>query len=282
MFRGKTFVIAFGGKAIMGPLAWTLAYDVNLLAALGIRLVAGARRPAADRGGAAREGLGIRTTAATGSPTRRRSTALSTPSAASISNSRRCSRRACPTRRWPTARSASSAATSSPARRSASSTASTCSTPAPCARWTPKASAPSSARQHRAALLHGHQPDRRELQPGDGRGGRGDRDGAQCRQAGLPLRQPRRHRHRRRAARRTDGRRRRAPAGIGDWLSTDLKRYLPCAVRASRAASARACHRLRRGRHPAAQLFSRDGIGTVVTRESLENCAMRGRTTSAA
>ena len=39
MFRGKTFVIAFGGKAIMGPLAWTLAYDVNLLAALGIRLV---------------------------------------------------------------------------------------------------------------------------------------------------------------------------------------------------------------------------------------------------
>jgi len=39
LFRGKTFVIAFGGKAIMGPLAWTLAYDVNLLAALGIRLV---------------------------------------------------------------------------------------------------------------------------------------------------------------------------------------------------------------------------------------------------
>lgn len=39
LFRGKTFVVAFGGKAIMGPLAWTLAYDVNLLAALGIRLV---------------------------------------------------------------------------------------------------------------------------------------------------------------------------------------------------------------------------------------------------
>lgn len=39
LFRGKTFVIAFGGKAITGPLAWTLAYDVNLLAALGIRLV---------------------------------------------------------------------------------------------------------------------------------------------------------------------------------------------------------------------------------------------------
>ena len=39
LFRGKTFVIAFGGKVIAGPLARTLAYDVNLLAALGIRLV---------------------------------------------------------------------------------------------------------------------------------------------------------------------------------------------------------------------------------------------------
>lgn len=38
-FRGKTFVIAFGGKAISGPLAKTLAYDVNLLASLGIRLI---------------------------------------------------------------------------------------------------------------------------------------------------------------------------------------------------------------------------------------------------
>ncbi|MDR1647531.1 MAG: amino-acid N-acetyltransferase, partial [Zoogloeaceae bacterium] len=38
-FRGKTFIIAFGGKAIAGSLARTLAYDVNLLASLGIRLV---------------------------------------------------------------------------------------------------------------------------------------------------------------------------------------------------------------------------------------------------
>jgi amino-acid N-acetyltransferase len=38
-FRGKTFVLAFGGKAIGGPLARTLAYDVNLLASLGIRLI---------------------------------------------------------------------------------------------------------------------------------------------------------------------------------------------------------------------------------------------------
>lgn len=39
LFRGKTFVIAFGGAAIAGPLARTLAYDANLLAALGVRLV---------------------------------------------------------------------------------------------------------------------------------------------------------------------------------------------------------------------------------------------------
>ncbi len=39
LFRGKTFVIAFGGKAISGSLARTLAYDANLLAALGVRLV---------------------------------------------------------------------------------------------------------------------------------------------------------------------------------------------------------------------------------------------------
>ncbi|GHU26214.1 amino-acid acetyltransferase [Betaproteobacteria bacterium] len=39
LFRGKTFVLAFGGKAISGPFAHTLAYDANLLAALGVRLV---------------------------------------------------------------------------------------------------------------------------------------------------------------------------------------------------------------------------------------------------
>ena len=38
-FRGKTFVIAFGGKAVESEFAKTLAYDVNLLASLGIRLV---------------------------------------------------------------------------------------------------------------------------------------------------------------------------------------------------------------------------------------------------
>lgn len=38
-FRGKTFVISFGGKAIQGAFARTLAWDAALLAALGIRLV---------------------------------------------------------------------------------------------------------------------------------------------------------------------------------------------------------------------------------------------------
>lgn len=38
-FRGKTFVIAFGGKAVESEFAKTLAFDVNLLVSLGIRLV---------------------------------------------------------------------------------------------------------------------------------------------------------------------------------------------------------------------------------------------------
>ena len=38
-FRSRTFVVAFGGKAIEAGCAKTLAYDVNLLASLGIRLI---------------------------------------------------------------------------------------------------------------------------------------------------------------------------------------------------------------------------------------------------
>ena len=38
-FRGKTFVIGFGGEVAAGESAQNLAYDCNLLAALGIRLV---------------------------------------------------------------------------------------------------------------------------------------------------------------------------------------------------------------------------------------------------
>ena len=38
-FRGKTFVLGFGGEVAAGQLAQALAYDCNLLAALGVRLV---------------------------------------------------------------------------------------------------------------------------------------------------------------------------------------------------------------------------------------------------
>ena len=38
-FRGRTFVVGFGGEVAAGERAQRLAYDCNLLAALGIRLV---------------------------------------------------------------------------------------------------------------------------------------------------------------------------------------------------------------------------------------------------
>jgi amino-acid N-acetyltransferase len=38
-FRGKTFVVGFGGEIVSGKLAQSFAYDCNLLMALGIRLV---------------------------------------------------------------------------------------------------------------------------------------------------------------------------------------------------------------------------------------------------
>ena len=58
---------------------------------------------------------------------------------------------------------------------------------------------------------------------------------------------------------------------IGDWLSTDLKRYLPCAVRASRAGVGRV-HLIGYNEDGTLlrELFSRDGVGTIITRESLE------------
>jgi amino-acid N-acetyltransferase len=58
---------------------------------------------------------------------------------------------------------------------------------------------------------------------------------------------------------------------LGDWLSTDLKRYLPCAVRASRAGVGRV-HLIGYDEDGTLlrELFTRDGVGTVVTRESLE------------
>ncbi|WP_434513855.1 amino-acid N-acetyltransferase [Dechloromonas sp. ARDL1] len=57
-----------------------------------------------------------------------------------------------------------------------------------------------------------------------------------------------------------------------EWLTTDIKRYLPCAVRASRAGVGRV-HLISFEQDGALlrELFTHDGVGTVVTRESLEN-----------
>lgn len=59
-FRGKTFVIAFGGEVAQGELMQDLAHDCNLLAALGVRLVLvhGARPQIEDE--LARRGLASR------------------------------------------------------------------------------------------------------------------------------------------------------------------------------------------------------------------------------
>jgi len=58
---------------------------------------------------------------------------------------------------------------------------------------------------------------------------------------------------------------------IGDWLSPDIKRYLPCAVRASRTGVGRV-HLIGYNEDGTLlrELFSRDGVGTIITRESLE------------
>ncbi|MBL8418001.1 MAG: amino-acid N-acetyltransferase, partial [Dechloromonas sp.] len=58
----------------------------------------------------------------------------------------------------------------------------------------------------------------------------------------------------------------------GEWLSPDIRRYLPCAERASRAGVGRV-HLIGFEQDGALlrELFTHDGVGTVVTRESLEN-----------
>ncbi len=56
------------------------------------------------------------------------------------------------------------------------------------------------------------------------------------------------------------------------WLSSDMRRYLPCAVRATRAGVGRV-HMIGYEQDGAllSELFTHDGVGTVITRESLEN-----------
>ena len=58
----------------------------------------------------------------------------------------------------------------------------------------------------------------------------------------------------------------------GDWLSPDIRRYLPCSVRATRTGVGRV-HLISYEQDGALlrELFTHDGVGTVVTRESLEN-----------
>jgi amino-acid N-acetyltransferase len=58
----------------------------------------------------------------------------------------------------------------------------------------------------------------------------------------------------------------------GEWLSPDIRRYLPCVLRASRAGVGRV-HLISFAQDGALlrELFTHDGVGTVVTRESLEN-----------
>jgi amino-acid N-acetyltransferase len=58
---------------------------------------------------------------------------------------------------------------------------------------------------------------------------------------------------------------------LGDWLSPDLKRYMPSAVRASRSGVGRV-HMIGFNEDGTLlqELFSRDGVGTIITRESLE------------
>ena len=57
-----------------------------------------------------------------------------------------------------------------------------------------------------------------------------------------------------------------------DWLSIDNKRYLPCAIRAARNGVGRV-HLIgfEQGGALLQELFTHDGVGTVITRESLEN-----------
>jgi amino-acid N-acetyltransferase len=57
----------------------------------------------------------------------------------------------------------------------------------------------------------------------------------------------------------------------GDWLSPDIKRYLPSAVRSSRSGVGRV-HLIGYNEDGTLlrELFSRDGVGTIITRESLE------------
>ena len=137
-FRGKTFVVAFGGELVQAGALNTLVQDLSLLSALGIRLVlVHGSRPQVNeqlrlKGYTQQFDRGLSPTDAAALECARK------PPARSAWTSRPRSARACPTRPCRTRTSGSSRATSSRPAPPACWTAWTTSTPARSARstWT--------------------------------------------------------------------------------------------------------------------------------------------------
>jgi hypothetical protein len=141
-FRGKTFVIAFGGEVVADESFLGIVHDLNLLHSLGIKLVVvHGCRPQVEAILKAQD-IRAATRTACASPTPMRWTACSRPPARCARASRRSCRSASRTRRWPARAIACRAATTSPPSRWAWSTASTCSSPARVRRIDTEAIAP--------------------------------------------------------------------------------------------------------------------------------------------
>ena len=126
-FRGKTFVIAFGGEVVADESFLGRHARPQPAAQPRHQARRRARLPAAGRGDP-RSSRASRaaTRTACASPTPTRWTACSRRRARSARASRRCSRSGSPIRPWPARATACRAATISPPSRWASSTASTC------------------------------------------------------------------------------------------------------------------------------------------------------------
>ena len=112
-FRGKTFVIAFGGEVVADETFLGIVHDLNLLHSLGIRLVVvHGSRPQIEailtqQGIPSRYAHGVRVTDA-------ETMDCVLEAAGQVrAASRRCCRSASPTRRWPARASACRAATTS-------------------------------------------------------------------------------------------------------------------------------------------------------------------------
>ena len=127
-FRGKTFVIAFGGEVVADDEFLGVIHDLNLLHSLGIQLVVvhGCRPQVeailAAQGIQSRYAHGVRVTDADAMDC-----VLEAGRPGARADRGACSRSASRTRRWPARATACRAATTSPPSRWAWSTASTCS-----------------------------------------------------------------------------------------------------------------------------------------------------------